>query len=488
MARRSHGYSGVQGALQARIDAYEVAGRIKEGRRKRLARAGATPIGSQQVDWRWTRVEVLTGHVSNRGMEADRILPTNPAIPEDAPEVKRAIPDAESERPGGTSCAEVALREKEAFNFALFQYHPSPMTLVDREGRVVKSNLARRHSGVPLPPLGEPLFCGPEDGYELDMVAALRRVLDRGEVVRLPEQRHGERYEQITIAPVPGGAIVITQDVTARRQAEEVAAARHQELIQAQKLATIGTLITGVAHEISNPNHIMVLSAAALRKIIDQLLPVLDRYHAEKGDLQIGRRPYPEVRNEIPELVNTIRRAAERVQTFLQDLKSFARQETTDLTDTVRIAEVIRGAVSLLGPMIRKATRRFEVIHGDDMLSVRGSAQRLEQVLVNLLTNACQALESPEKGLTVRSRRSADGEKVEIEVCDEGRGILPEHLARLTDPFFTTRQDEGGTGLGLSIARAIVEAHGGTLSFTSAPGRGTTALVTLPAYRELAGG
>jgi polar amino acid transport system substrate-binding protein len=112
--------------------------------------------------------------------------------------------------------------------------------------------------------------------------------------------------------------------------------------------------------------------------------------------------------------------------------------------------------------------------------AIRGDAQRLEQVVVNLLLNACQALPDRERGIRVATFLDPGRSQVVLEVRDEGAGIAAEHLPHLTDPFFTTRREKGGTGLGLWICAAIVEEHGGTLSFRSRPGEGTVVALTLP--------
>ena len=115
---------------------------------------------------------------------------------------------------------------------------------------------------------------------------------------------------------------------------------------------------------------------------------------------------------------------------------------------------------------------------------MRGNAQRIEQVVVNLLLNACEALPDPERAVRVATEHDRDAGVVRIAVRDEGVGIPPEHLARLTDPFFTTKRDQGGTGLGLSVSAAIVKEHGGTLEFRSPPGAGTTVVLSLPTAAE----
>jgi polar amino acid transport system substrate-binding protein len=138
-------------------------------------------------------------------------------------------------------------------------------------------------------------------------------------------------------------------------------------------------------------------------------------------------------------------------------------------------------AVRLVDTSIRKATRHFTVELAEDLPRVRGNPQRIEQVIVNLLLNACQALPDPDRSVRLATRHDAARGEVMVEVTDQGVGIPPEDLPRLTDPFFTTKREMGGTGLGLSVSAGIVKEHGGTLEFRSTVGAGTTASLALPA-------
>jgi len=141
----------------------------------------------------------------------------------------------------------------------------------------------------------------------------------------------------------------------------------------------------------------------------------------------------------------------------------------------------VQAAVRLADNPLRKATSRFQAEYGDGLPPFRGNAQRIEQVVVNLILNACQALEAPEKAIQVATSWDPQGQALKLTVRDEGVGIPAENLAHLMDPFFTTRRDSGGTGLGLSVSAGIVKDHGGRLEFQSLPGQGTTAILTLTA-------
>ena len=142
------------------------------------------------------------------------------------------------------------------------------------------------------------------------------------------------------------------------------------------------------------------------------------------------------------------------------------------------INQIVRASLNLASNYLKKATTNQVVDLAPDLPPLRGNARRLEQVVINLLLNACDALESDEAEIRVATRR--DGGHVVVEVADSGRGIAAADLPHITDPFFTTRRHAGGTGLGLSISAGIVEEHGGRLEFESEPGRGTTARIVLP--------
>ncbi|ACL65144.1 histidine kinase [Anaeromyxobacter dehalogenans 2CP-1] len=253
------------------------------------------------------------------------------------------------------------------------------------------------------------------------------------------------------------------------------------QLVQADKMAALGVLVSGVAHEINNPNGFILLNMPALKDVYLDALEALDRDRPDGAPPRLGGLPFATAREEVPRMLDEMLDGARRIRRIVEDLKDFARREDAPARAPLDLDEVVRAAVRLVENPIRKATTRFELALDGALPPVVGSAQRIEQVIVNLVLNACQALPSPDRAVRVSTR--ADGARgvVICEVRDEGVGIPPEHLPRLTDPFFTTKRDSGGTGLGLSVSSGIVKEHGGTLEFRSAPGAGTTATVTLPA-------
>ncbi len=255
---------------------------------------------------------------------------------------------------------------------------------------------------------------------------------------------------------------------------------RHEQLIQAAKMVSLGTLVSGVAHEINNPNHVVMSNAAVLMEAINDIEPLLERHYREYGDYVIGGLKYSRMRDQLPLIISGIFKGSERIKTIVEELRNFARKQPASPTDTVDINEVVKSAVTLMSNMIKKFTDNFSVQYSKESPLFKGNFQRLEQVIINLLTNACQALPGKDRSISVSIRFDKKRNAMIVKVKDEGEGIPEENLKHVLDPFFTTKREAGGTGLGLSICSTIVDEHGGNLRFSSRQGKGTTATVFIP--------
>lgn len=272
----------------------------------------------------------------------------------------------------------------------------------------------------------------------------------------------------------------LAQEVSERNKALE-ALRRHQDkLIQADKMASLGTLVSGVAHEINNPNGLLLLDIPILRRVHEDAEEILEARYLQEGDFMLGGVPYSEMREEIPRILEEMQDGAQRIKRIVNDLKDFARRDDAGHMEPIDLEAAAKRAVRLVEPTIRSATNRFEALYAGNLPQVLGNAQRIEQVIVNLVLNACQSLTGRDQGVTLTTSLDSESDSVLIEVRDEGVGIAQEHLPQLVDPFFTTKRETGGTGLGLSVSAGIVKKHGGTLRFASAPGEGTTVTLSLP--------
>jgi polar amino acid transport system substrate-binding protein len=254
-------------------------------------------------------------------------------------------------------------------------------------------------------------------------------------------------------------------------------------------MVALGTLVAGVAHEINNPISSVMLNFKVYERFWQAARPILDAHCAENGHLEVGGMPYAQLRERMPKLLHYSQEGVSRVKRIVGELKEFARQQPSETLEAVNLNQVVDASVGLLSSLIRKATSEFSITCDENLPTLPGNSQRLGQVVVNLLVNACQATVNPASPIRINTSYLEESEEIILEVQDYGIGMVPELLERIKDPFFTTKRDSSGTGLGLSISDTIIRNHGGWLNFKSEPGKGTTATVRLPRYglNEVAG-
>ena len=281
----------------------------------------------------------------------------------------------------------------------------------------------------------------------------------------------------------PIGFRGIARDVTDRKQIEEQAKIHQQQLMQAGKMVALGTLVSSVAHEINNPNNFIMLNTPILSEAWKGAMPILNEYYERNGDFVIGGIKYTEMCDNITMLFSGILDGAKRIKQIVENLRDFVRRDASDMTQSVDINAVLMSAISLLSNVIMKSTNHFSVEYGKNLPVLRGNFQRFEQVIINLVQNACQSLPDERKGIFASTSYDEKRRSIVVKVEDQGTGIPSENLSHITEPFYTTKSDSGGLGLGLSISSRIVKEHGGTLTFTSEPGKGTKAEIVLPMYQ-----
>ncbi|HEX7828042.1 MAG TPA: PAS domain S-box protein [Thermoanaerobaculia bacterium] len=277
-------------------------------------------------------------------------------------------------------------------------------------------------------------------------------------------------------------AFGLLRDVTDAKRAAEEAARHRDELVRADKMISLGILVSGMAHEINNPNHSIGLNLPLLRDAWRDAANVLDEHAATDSELRIGQMSWSEARTEVAAMLDDIEHASERIRNIVTELRGFALDHDPGDRRTGSVNEIVTSALRLLGKHVARATKHFDVQFDADVPPIAANSRRLEQVVVNLVINACQALQSDEQAIVITT--GVDARRVFIRVRDEGRGIAAEHLPNIRTPFFTTKRAEGGTGLGLAVSDRIADEHGGELTFESEPGRGTTATLWLPAVRS----
>jgi PAS domain S-box-containing protein len=272
----------------------------------------------------------------------------------------------------------------------------------------------------------------------------------------------------------------LINDITQLKKASAEEAIRQQQLIQADKMASLGVLVSGIAHEINNPTNFILLNARLFSRIWTDILPVLDDYHAHNGDFSVAGMPYSSSRDKLTQSLDGILQGSDRIQNITRSLTEYAKHDGGALGEPVDINKVVAMAIAITENLISRSTEHFRVDFGAGIPLIRGNAQQLEQVIINLITNACQSLSSTSGEVRVLTYSSRETSAVGVVVKDSGGGIRESDLKYIMDPFFTTKRDRGGTGLGLSVSNNIVKSHGGSLVLTSEPNRGTKAIVSLP--------
>lgn len=282
--------------------------------------------------------------------------------------------------------------------------------------------------------------------------------------------------------------IEVTERVELEKKLELISRKHHDQLLQADKMISLGILASGMAHEINNPNNSIMLNVSVLQKAWNSIIPVLNEFHREKGDLMVGGMKYDKIKKKMPSLFSGVLESSKKIQRIVNDLKYFSGKDVISIKSQVDLESVVRSAISLTGNMIHKSTRNFKSVYEKNLPNVMGNFQNLEQVIINLIQNACQALENPGSGIFITVTFDRKTREIVVSVKDEGSGIPEKDLKYITEPFFTSRRSSGGTGLGLYMSSKIISDHGGSIHFYSTPGEGTTVEVRLPALDPVARG
>jgi len=333
------------------------------------------------------------------------------------------------------------------------------IALVGADSGVIRANTAfAALVGASLSELVGQNVCHALFGEHLSIADLLASARDGGRP--RPLVRRSERLRRIlrvsatsvTAAAAPAALVVAVEDITDQKALEAQA-------IQSEKMAAVGTLVSGVAHELNNPLTSIAGLAEFLLEQPEDAVP--DRDH-----------------------LRVIAEEAQRAGGIVRNLLTFARKGTAQ-REPVDLSDVVERTLFLMGWELKLQGVTVEKHLATNLPPVRGDRQQLQQVVLNLMSNAAQAVAGLPPGLPRRIALSAaaDGGRVVVRVADTGLGIPADVLPQIFSPFFTTKSPGEGTGLGLFISYGIVEGHGGTLTAESRPGAGATFTVSIPCAR-----
>lgn len=217
-----------------------------------------------------------------------------------------------------------------------------------------------------------------------------------------------------------------------------------------------------------------------LKKAWQSFTPILEDHFRDRPDVRVCNMPYTELERRILMMITAIEDSAARIKKIITELKDFSRPGSGGMDRHIDINLMVGKSIDLTRSLLKKSTRHFSTRLDESLPMIRANEQKLQQVIINLIVNACQALLNQDQSITVSTLFLPDSGAIRIRVEDTGPGIPEEDLARIKEPFFTTKRDDGGTGLGLSICEKIANDHKGTLDFESTPGQGATATLYLP--------
>jgi signal transduction histidine kinase len=266
------------------------------------------------------------------------------------------------------------------------------------------------------------------------------------------------------------------------------------QLVQSEKMSSLGQMVAGVAHEINSPLAYVKNSVATARDRMpdlrdaltraERLLEILRLDAPDPAQLQqtfdgleqkLARIRSARMLDDLDTLTRDGLHGIEQIVELVANLRSFSRLDRSKVA-SFNVNEGVRATLLIA----QSSLRRIEVErHLGDIPSITCSPSQVNQVLLNLLNNSSQAMDKPQGRITITTRPAGDG-AVAIDVEDNGKGIAADALPKIFDPFYTTKEPGKGTGLGLSIAYKIVTQHGGRIDVRSSPGEGTTVTVTLP--------
>lgn len=397
---------------------------------------------------------------------------------DDKPDVLKALAKEEK------ALLNEKIRKSKTLFQAVVDGIPDPLFFIDKESNIqVLNNAAMEYYGIlefkdVVGKCCQEAFGGkPAPSEECvsstTLVAGERKSFERRGIM------NPERWEEVFVYSLgedeskTGSAIIRISDITEKKLMQK-------RLMHSEKLASIGSLVSGIAHEINNPNNFISFNTPILKDYLNGLIPIVDDYATGREGFELFGMPYPEFRKDLFKIIENIEHGSGRINGIVSSLKKFLRNKDAGVLKDVDLRQAIEKGALICREKITERVQSLEVNLPDDLPPIRTYPESLEQVLVNLLINAVQAADKEDSWVRVEVKPGDAGRDLTIVVSDNGSGMDDETQKRIFDPFFTTRFPGQGTGMGLSVCHNLVEGLGGRIEVESEVGKGSTFRVTLP--------
>jgi len=370
----------------------------------------------------------------------------------------------------------------------LFENNPAPMMIYDLNTlKILEVNDAATthygysaeefleltitdiHPAEDLPKLKENLR---EERKTVERSGLWRHIKKDGTIIYVEIISHELMYLDKTEA-----RYVLMNDVTEKILAEEAAQKTRMQLQQKEKLASLGLLVAGVAHEINNPNSFIKFNMNYIKQYFSEIFPILDEYHKADKNFKIGKIDYLRFKDDLQDLIADMSEGSERITRIVDDLKNFAKVDQDPVVQEFNLTDTIKTTLRLLATQIKN--KKISVQFDDYNYSIIANQQKTGQIFLNILSNAIEAVKA-EEGIIKISILRTNFEGLIITVEDNGCGISNDNLNNVFDPFYTTKGKTGGTGLGLSVTKGLVESMDFLINIESELGKWTKVIITVP--------
>jgi signal transduction histidine kinase len=270
----------------------------------------------------------------------------------------------------------------------------------------------------------------------------------------------------------------ILQDITEKKNME-------RQAIQNEKLASLGFLVSGIAHEINNPNNFISFNIQILREYLENILPVVDAHARKYPAFEICNMRFLDFRQDLLKLIDNIENGSLRINKIVSNLRKFVHMKSETEYQQVDVKKTIQGCLEIARGKVEKLAHRFEVCFGDPLPRVYADPEIIEIAVINLLINAAQACDKSDSFVRLAIfHEDTLIRQLVITVTDNGCGMDELTVSRVFDPFFSTKSSEEGAGIGLALCHNLVSAMGGRIEVQSKLGEGSVFTLLIPENKK----